>query len=225
MIYSVKIKNITIIDEIEGAWSKNDYIQLLEIFEFSDAQNLKETELIDYLFMAITDFEPHEAAAYLLKYKLGEYLNEGQIDSLSHEMLLDKVSEEYPVIELHHDLFNINQLLYKAYNGTFPNAKACIIDFDISPKSKNESVEITKEIVLKAISKGLSESCLIKRLFNDQLKSETPFEEAEGILWKLTPQNDSSYKAITSEYWLGKEEVINGEFEAEVLIATEEDPE
>lgn len=222
MIYSIKIKNITIIDEIEGAWTKNDFVQLLEKFEYPDAKNLKETELKEYLFMAISDFEPPEAAAILLDYKLGEVLNEGQIDSLSHEMLLDKISEEYPVIELHHDLFNINQLLYKAYNGTFLNAKCCIIDFEITSVNKVEIVEITKEIVLKAISKGLSERCLIKRLFNDQLESETTFEEAEGILWKLTVQADGSYKAITSEYWIGKEDIVSGEFEAEVLITTDE---
>ena len=33
----------------------------------------------------------------------------------ANDMLLDKVSEEYPEIELHYDLFNINQLFFKNY--------------------------------------------------------------------------------------------------------------
>jgi hypothetical protein len=33
--------------------------------------------------MAISDYEPHEAAAIVLDYKLGEELNEGQIEQIS----------------------------------------------------------------------------------------------------------------------------------------------
>ncbi|MBQ0740794.1 hypothetical protein J9332_41620, partial [Aquimarina celericrescens] len=78
------------------------------------------------LFMAIPDFEPNEAASIVLTYKLSDQLNEGQIHSISHEMTNDKVAEEYPEPNLHYDLFNINQLLYKAYNGTFPNTEATL---------------------------------------------------------------------------------------------------
>jgi hypothetical protein len=38
-------------------------------------------------------------------------------------MLIDKISEEYPEI-VQAPLYHINQLLFKAYNGKFPNAKA-----------------------------------------------------------------------------------------------------
>jgi hypothetical protein len=49
--------------------------------------------------MAISDYEPHEAAAIVLDYKLEE-LNEGQIEQISHNMLIDKVCEEYPEIHM-----------------------------------------------------------------------------------------------------------------------------
>jgi hypothetical protein len=48
--------------------------------------------------MAITDFEPNEAAAIVLDYKLSDSLNEGQIQQISNDMLIDKISEEYPEI-------------------------------------------------------------------------------------------------------------------------------
>ena len=54
-------------------------------------------------------------------------------------------------------------------------------------------------------------------------KAKLLFEEAEGILWKLTAQTDGAYKLITSEYWIGKEDIINGEFDATVLIAEDDD--
>lgn len=137
MKYKVTINNIKSVEELEQGWSTEDFKNLLELFAYTDTASIKDAELQDYLFMAITDFEPSDAASTLLTYKLSEELNQGQIDSLSHEMLLDKVSEEYPVIELHATLFKINQLLYKAYNGTFPNAKATILDFQIEEISGN----------------------------------------------------------------------------------------
>ena len=91
MNYKVILNNIQTIDEIENSWSNNDYRQLLAQFDYPDADTLKDSELKEYLFMAISDFEPNESAAILLSYKLSDHLNEGQIDSLSHEMLLDKV--------------------------------------------------------------------------------------------------------------------------------------
>jgi hypothetical protein len=46
-------------------------------------------------------------------------------------MLKDKVAEECSEPDLHFDLFNINQLLIKAYNGKSPNTEASIIDVEI----------------------------------------------------------------------------------------------
>ncbi|WP_372744452.1 hypothetical protein [Lutibacter sp.] len=222
MKYNVKIHTVKTVDEIEGVWTNTDYKNLLEKFDYPDAKSITDNELKEYLFMAITDFEPNEAAAILLTYKLSNVLNEGQIDSLSHEMLLDKISEEYPNIFLHATLFDINQLLYKAYNGTFPNAKATIIEFELTPLDESKDIEITKEIVVKCLVIGFSPSNLINRLFTEQLESETPFTDAEGILWYLTNENNT-FKLTTSEYWIAKEDVINGDFEAEIIFSTEED--
>ena len=59
--------------------------------------------------MAIADKDPSEAASIVLDYKLSNHLNEGQINSLSYEMLVDKISEEYPKIGLDKELFIVNQ--------------------------------------------------------------------------------------------------------------------
>ena len=119
MKYAIKIHKISTVNTLPDAWNISDYKELLEKFGFADAQGNDSEELQDLLFMAITDYEPNEAAAIVLTHKLSEHLTEGQIEQLSHEMLLDKISEEYPEIGLHKDLFSVNQLLYKAYNGKF----------------------------------------------------------------------------------------------------------
>lgn len=111
MKYHIIINSVKTVEQLHNAWTNDDYIALLDRFGFPDAANSKPNELKELLAMAITDFEPNEAAAIVLDYKLSEELGEGQIDQISHDMLIDKVSEEYSDISLHHQLFNINQLL------------------------------------------------------------------------------------------------------------------
>ncbi len=221
MDFSVKINNIESTDELPGAWNNEDYKELLARFEYPDAEQLKPVELKDYLFLAISDFEPNEAAAILLDYKLSDKLADGQIDNLSHEMLRVKVFENYSEIDLHHDLFNINQLLYKAYNGKFPQGQVNRVQFELKSED-NDKEEITKETALKALSNGLSENNLIKRLLGDQLEGEKPFPEAEGIVWDLQDKGDDTYSMTISEKWLTKSDVTKPEYECTVQVF--EDP-
>ena len=215
MKYLVKINDINSTDILEGAWGNDDYKELLARFEYPDAEQLKPAELKEYLFMAISDFEPNEAAAVLLDYKLSDILAQGQIDNLSHEMLRVKVFENYSEIDLHHDLFNINQLLYKAYNGKFPQGKVNIVQFEITGEN-NTTEEITKEIVLKALSYGLSKNNLLNRLFSDQLEGSAPFPEAEGIVWDLQNKGNNVYSITISEKWLTKTDFANLEYECTI---------
>lgn len=213
MKYHVVINSVKSLDQLTNAWSNEDYIQLLDKFGFEGAESSDPSELLDLLFMAISDFEPEEAAAIILDFKLSDYLNKNQIEQISNEMLEDKISEEYADITLHHQLFNINQLLHKAYNGTFPNAKATQIEFEITPHN-----DITKEIVLKALNSGLANSNVIKRLYANELAGKEAFSEAEAIIWQLHQKNESSYQMITSEYWISKDEFNEAEFDAIVTL-------
>lgn len=220
MNYKLNINNISSIEEIENYWTNIDYVNLLEKFDFPDAKSIKPENLQEMLFMAIQDYEPNEAANVVLTYKLSEVLNEGQIDQVSNDMLLDKVSEEYPDITLHSTLYSINQLLFKAYNGKFLNTKASKLSLDIVPTSETD-LEMNKEMALKLLTNGLTERSLIKRLFAEQLASNEAFEEANGIIWYLNKKGDNSYELITSEYWLDREDIANPEFEAEFVAAEE----
>jgi len=213
MKYTLKINSIRSVDELEGSWNNADFVALLAKFDYADADKLKQNELKDFLFMAISDFEPDEAATIVLDYKLSEVLTEGQIDNLSHEMTREKVSENYSDISIHKILFDINQLLYKAYNGKFPKAIANVIDFEM--RAENED-EITKAIVLQSFAIGLSDRNLIIRLFKEQLEGKALFPEAEGILWNLESKGNAQYRVTTSEKWLKKEDFTNLEFECDV---------
>jgi hypothetical protein len=215
MKYTVKINSVKTIEELDGAWTNADFIELLKRFDYEDAGKVNQDELKDYLFMAIADFDPTDAAAIVLDYKLSDVLNEGQIVNLSHEMLREKVSENYSDIYIHKVLFSINQLLFKAYNGKFPNCKANIVEFEMKAEL-DDATEITKELVLKALVNSLSDSNLIIRLFKDPLDGNVSFSEAEGIIWDLQSKGNSQYSMTTSEKWLTKTDFENLEYECNV---------
>ncbi len=215
MKFNVIITNTKLVSEFPEHWAPEDYRNLLESFEFEDASEVEDGELREMLFLAMSDLDPDESARKVLSYKLGDKLSEGQIDQISHEMLQDKISEEYADISLHHALFHVNQLLYKGYNGTFPNARASVIEFEMTPV-KDEGIALDKATVLRAFAKNISDRSIIKRLFEDQLKGGGAFAEAEDIVWGLEDLGDGQYRIITSEYWLDKEDLLAGEFEATV---------
>jgi len=223
MNYQIRIQRANTVDHIEEYWKNEDYVNLLEKFDYPDGATALVKNLPELLAMAISDFEPNEAAAIVLAYKLSDDLNEGQIQQISNDMLLDKVCEEYPEIGLHAALFHINQLLYSAYNGKFPNAKATIIEFSITLLEGKNDKELTKENVLKLLNNGLSDSNLIKRLFDQAMLENASFPEAEDVVWYLTTSDKTNYILTTSEYWLSKDDIIASEFEGIVEEVVVED--
>ena len=222
MKYKIEIENIEIVDEIENYWTNDDYVALLEKFDYPDGSNADKDSLKELLFMAISDFEPREAAVIVLEYKLLEQLTEGQIQQVSIDMLIDKVCEEYREIGLHSTLFHINQLLFKAYNGKFPNAKATVIGCKISSLEGENSDKLTKENVLKLFANGLSDSNIINRLFDQAMHFNAAFPEADDILWDLETSDNINFKLTTSEYWIGKEDILSSEFEGVLEEVKEE---
>lgn len=213
MNYQVVINNIDTVNEVEGYWSDEDLIVLLEKFNYPDGATAEKSSLPELLEMAISDYEPNEAAQIVLEYKLGEQLSEGQIEQISNNMLIDKVCEEYPEIHMQGTLFHVNQLLFKAYNGKFPNAKASIVHFSMTPID-GEMQKLTAENVLKLLNNGLSDRNLIKRLFENQISQNIPFPEAESIIWELTTEDNINYNLVTSENWINKDDITESEFES-----------
>lgn len=222
MKFHIIINSVKSVDELPDAWSNEDLKQLLERFGLEDSGGSNPQEIKELLFMAISDYEPNEAAEIVLDYRLSEHLNENQIAQISHEMLLDKISEEYSDISLHHELFNINQLLYKAFNGKFPNTKATIIEFEMSSKQTLKE-PLSKEHVVKALDATLANNHVIKRLFAENLAGNEAFDEADSIIWKLEHVQGDSYQLTTSEYWMSKEDFTEAEFDVEVTEFVEED--
>ncbi len=216
MNLSIKITEVETVNQLDNYWTTEDYINLLKKFDFADIEQIKPNEILDYLNMAISDFEPAEAAQIVLDYKLSEQLNEGQVQNIASEMLKDKIAEEYPEPALHFDLFNVNQLLYRAYNGTFPNTEATIIDLQLEGTQ-----DITKEILLKSLVIGLKEHNLVERLFEEQLLGNEPFGDAQKVIWSFKKENDT-IRVITSKYWIEKNDFTRFEYDAKIKFYKED---
>ncbi|WP_037315598.1 hypothetical protein [Salegentibacter sp. Hel_I_6] len=214
MKYKINIEKVSTVDEIKEYWTNADYIQLLERFNYPDAEESE--NLRELLFMAISDFEADEAARIVLDYKLSEELSEGQIEQISNDMLIDTVCEEYPEMELQSTLFHINQLLFKAFNGKFPSSSATIIDCTIIPSDKNNDTKLTKEMILRLFNEALSDRNIVKRLFEEQMNGNVEFPEAEHIIWELKELDSNQFKITTSGNLVKKEEIISSEWESEI---------
>lgn len=215
--FKFSVTHIETLEEVPNYWTNQDYIELLKLFNFPDAESIQPENLREMLFMAISDEPANEAAKTVLTYKLSDDLSEGQIDQLSNDMLLDKISEEYPEIHLHYPLYTINQLLFHAYNGTFLNTKATRILIETEQAQEN----VTKEFMLKALNSALSPSNIIMRLFENQMTTETRFPDAESIFWQLNSTDNKNFEIITSDYWINRDDLPTGDYEGEVLIAEE----
>jgi len=221
MNYKVTIDDITSIDEIADKWNHDDYINLLELFEFGDTGDATDQYLKELLFLAISEYEPQEAAEIVLRYKFNDELNDGQYDQISNDMLKENVSEKYSDIALHSRLFDVNEFLYKAYNGKFPHAKASVIQFTATPKTDTD-IAIDEAAALRLLSPGIDPHAILQRLFKDQIEGKEEIEEAQHIAWYFKPLTDHQYELITSNYWISEDEVISGEFEADLPEEIEE---
>ncbi len=204
MKFTIQLEKFRSMERIENFWQPEDYKNLLLAMDYDDAASIPETELKEMLFMALSDLDPEEAAAVVLRYKLGQRLKEGQISNLSHEMLVNPMAEEYPDIAYHYPLFNINQLLYDAFNGKFPRSKASVIDLSLK---LNGTLKVNKEVILRTLGDLLSSKSVLKRLFQEQLDADGELKDAENIIWQMETTGQDSYRIITSDYWIGREDI------------------
>ena len=211
-----KVRTVTYFDDY---WTEADYRAILEACEYPDAATAEAGEVLELAQMALTDLEPDEAARVLLTYKLGDRMTEGQIEQVSHEMQDDKVAEDYADPALHYDLFNVNQFLYRAFNGTFPNTEASVMDVQVLPKGADHP-GVNKELLVKVLAQGLRDSNLINRLYGEQVSGEVPFTDAGKVIWTFAPTGEAdTYRVRTSKYWIDEEDVGAHEYEAVVKEA------
>lgn len=206
--FEVRPVSFTAIHELPGAWQLSDYRGLLTSLDFEDIDDLSDSELREMCLMALSDRELDEAAAHVLRHRLGTRLREGQIRDIAHDMIDEPLWEDYSDIRVHEQLYNANQLLYDAFNGKFPRPKAVQLEVEVEARDDDGEVlleEPTEAFLARLLAAGMDEDALLHRLFEEQLAGHS-FPEAESILWQFgvsAPQRRvATFWTIGSGYWL-----------------------
>jgi hypothetical protein len=201
-MHKIKVNPISIskIDAIPNNWSNEDFKGLLDLFGV-DPGNMTPDEVKEYCLMAIADNELPESASMILKYLIGDLLNDGQYQNLAHGMADDKMWEEFPEIGLHKYIFAANQLMYKAYNGKVPKGEAIKLTLEIVSDDEeiNELLnELNPDLLMRLVIGGTDEHSILRRLYNDLM--DAYLEDAEGILWDIN-KSGNKYEIVSSSYW------------------------
>ena len=218
--YFVSLLKFTTITELPDAWTANTYKDLLSEMDFDGIEAIADNELKKMCTMSLTDYEPNEAAKMVLNYIFKDRLNPKQIENISHEMLDEKLWEEYADLSMHEDLFNVGQLLYASFNGKFPHPEA--VRFQVKVTTKNAADMAVFETnaespLIRLLVKGMPENTLINRLFEEQLEGDS-FTDAKDIIWQLKKEKGEGFSiifdVISSEYWFHDVKFMQ-DFEAE----------
>jgi hypothetical protein len=208
-VYRVRIISFDILEEMEGIWTNNDFLALLEAMEYSDTGSISTEELRDMCLLAIQDLKPAAAAALLLRHKLGLRLKSGELSNISNEMLDEKLWEEHADMTLHEAMFNVGSLLYAAFPNIFPEPDAVRVRLSVIAANEkaweNLSTNLNESLLVRLLADGMDKSAVLHRRFGEQL-AEDSFPEAETIIWTISSkpvgERQIEIEAISSGYWL-----------------------
>lgn len=184
--YHVKVLSLREIHELPDAWTNAQFLELLKLLEYEDADTTPEEELKETAIMALTDLKAEEAAEVLLDMRLGEQLSRGQRQNLAQELKDDRIWEEYPKIAFHKALFNISCMLNWAFPRVFPTPDMVQIKLEVSTTHAGSASNLqqpTASFFARLLNDGMDEHNIILRLFEQNIVSNS-FQEADHIIWK-----------------------------------------
>jgi len=208
--FTVNIDKFQVLSEIEGSWTHEDYRKLLNNMDFDDVAKLGDDDIHEMCLMSLQDLEPQKAVETILQYKLGDDLNQGQIQQAAHDMQNEKIWEEYSDIGLHEKMFYAATLAKDAFPGSFPKPDAVQIDLTViaeNDDAKSCLSEASNEPFLaRLLHDGMGDGSILHRLFEESLAGQS-FPEASNIIWIMeeekVDENTSKFKITSSGCWLG----------------------
>lgn len=184
--FHVSVLGFSVLEEIEGSWTPDDFQQLLERMDFDDLAGLDAGELREMCVLALRDLEPAQAAALLLQHRLGDVLGPGQIQNVSHEMLDEKLWEEYADMPLHERFFHVGSLLYQAFPRLVAAPDAVEVSLEVTAGDE-EGERLLKRplhesLLVRLLADGMPDAASLNRVFGESVRGRA-FPEAESIVW------------------------------------------
>ena len=208
--YHVEVLELKEVHEIPGAWSNDDFLNLLNLIEYDDAASISPDELKEMTIMALSDLEPEDAAVKILELRFGERLSGGQRQNISEELKDERLWEEYSEISFHEELFNVSCMLYWSFPKVFPEPDIVKIKVKVNafnPESANNLKMPSASFITRLLNDGMDNRNAIYRLFDESITSNS-FPEAGDIIWKfeesgyLADDSSNEFTIYTSWNWV-----------------------
>lgn len=207
--YRVGVDEFEELTELEQSWMPKDYVSILTSLDIADAGKIDVDELRDMTLFALQDLNPPDAAAVLLKYKVGTKLSGGQIRNYSIESQHERLWEQSADLSLHQDMFAVASMLNSVNAMAFPVPDALRVTFSIQCDDASQLAlfndEMDRAILVRMISAGMNESAILNRLFGDQIATGK-IADADSIIWQIAVEQPDPAKLqiqiTSSAYWL-----------------------
>ena len=207
--YRVGVDEFEELTELEHSWMPKDYVSILTSLDIADAGKIDVDELRDMTLFALQDLNPPDAAAVLLKYKVGTKLSGGQIRNYSIESQHERLWEQSADLSLHQDMFAVASMLNSVNSMAFPVPDALRVTFSIQCDDASQLAlfndEMDRAILVRMISAGMNESAILNRLFGDQIATGK-VADADSIIWQIAVEQPDPAKLqiqiTSSAYWL-----------------------
>lgn len=212
-LFNVTVLGLKKLYNLPGSWNEQEYRELLQVLEVEDVDQLSGSDLLDFLFMALQDLEPEQAADTVLAHKLKKSITPGARQNIVQDFLEgQKPWEEVADITLHARIFCAAFLLHLAIPKLFPKPDLMQLRLQVQglkPEAKPIfSAPPEAAFVTRVLADGMDENSILERLYDEQLVAKT-FPEAEGIIWKSefsdvteAGQGSAILTVYSSAHWL-----------------------
>ena len=207
--YSIVVDGIEELTELNDSWEATDYVAILTSQDVHGASQIAPEELRDMCLFALQDLDPPEAAAILLKYKLGTKLTAGQIKNYSIESQHERLWEQSADLAIHKPMFAVASLLNSVNSMAFPTPDALRVSLSIHCDDQvglaifNQTMN--PELLVRMLSVGMDDSAILNRLFGEQIAAGK-VADADSIIWNVTVDSSDPalihMKITSSAYWL-----------------------
>lgn len=218
--FTVQIESFRKINKIANAWSNEDYHALMAIMDLDDGlEGMDATELREMCMMSLNDLESHEAANVVLTHLFSDE-SPGKIEQISHDMIDNRLWEEYSNCLYHEGFFSAYALLREAFNGIFAQPTGVELSVNVTAENSEDMAIFDQSphaSLVRLLASAQGDDALINRLYEEQIQGEQ-FPQAPGIVWRLEQPVDSGltrqFRFAGSYFWFEKFEQID-EFKAQ----------
>lgn len=213
--FEVSILSAEEVHSLPGIWPAEALRQLLVKAEIDDAKSIVESDLLEMALMALQDLGNQAAGELVLEIIFGDAMRSGVRQNLVDDLQETSPWDDFATVEQQRGLFIAVVLLHQAFPNRYGTPDALRLKFTVQALSEAGSTALaaaTAPWLIRILSFGLSDSDVLHRLYEDDLRSG-PFKDAPGLIWYCEadtatgsegkPVKVRSLDMISSMLWFG----------------------